>query len=168
MPFSSVLSKISTKNKCPTNATLFTWLCTSLLSLINIGSTTAFNAFLSLATIGFYFSYGIPILMFLMRRFNSERPIQFGPWTLGKLGILCNVLSIAFCIFLVIFLPFPTILPVTAQNMNYAVVVFAGVLIFSLIDWFVRGKKRYTGPIREVGSETSSEVVHQTEYPEKL
>jgi len=101
--------------------------------------------------------------MFAIRRFNHERPIDFGPWSLGKIGLTCNILAIAFCIFLIIFLPFPTILPVTAQNMNYAVVVFAGVIIISLIDWVVRGRKRYTGPIKEVGSETSSEVVQQNE-----
>jgi amino acid transporter len=147
---------------------LLTWLCTSLLSLINIGSTTAFNALLSLATIGFYFSYGIPILMFFIRRFSTARPIEFGPWTLGKLGIPVNMLAMAFCLFLVIFLPFPTVLPVTAQNMNYASVVFAGVILFSLIDWIIRGRKRYTGPIREVRSETSSDVIQQTDMEEKI
>ena len=52
LPFSSYISHITPWNKCPTRATLLTWTCTSLLSLINIGSTTAFNAFLSLATLG--------------------------------------------------------------------------------------------------------------------
>jgi choline transport protein len=135
--------------------------------LINIGSTTAFNALLSLATIGFYFSYGIPILMFFIRRFSRERPIEFGPWNMGKFGMAVNILAIAFCIFLIIFLPFPTILPVTAQNMNYASVVFIGVILFSGVDWLVRGRNRYTGPIREISSETSSEVVHQSVVEEK-
>ena len=97
--------------------------------------------------------------MFFIRRFSTERPIEFGPWNLGKLGIAINILAIAFCLFLVVFLPFPTSLPVTALNMNYASVVFAGVILFSLVDWFVRGRKRYTGPIREIRSETSSELV---------
>ena len=159
LPFSSFLSHLTPSNKCPTRTTVLTWLCTCLLSLINIGSTTAFNALLSLATIGFYFSYGIPILMFFIRRFSTERPIEFGPWNLGRLGIAINILAMAFCLFLVIFLPFPTALPVTAQNMNYASVVFLGVILFSLVDWFIRGRKRYTGPIREIRSETSSELV---------
>lgn len=106
--------------------------------------------------------------MFFIRRFSTARPIEFGPWTLGKLGIAVNMLAMAFCLFLVIFLPFPTILPVTAQNMNYASVVFVGVILFSLIDWIVRGRKRYTGPIREVRSETSSDVIQQTDMDEKI
>jgi len=165
LPFSDFLSHLTPSNKCPTRTTMLTWLITSLLSLINIGSTTAFNALLSLATIGFYFSYGIPISMFFLRRFSADHPIEFGPWTMGKLGIGVNILAIAFCLFLILFLPFPTILPVTAQNMNYASVVFIGVILFSMVDWIVRGRKRYTGPIREIkskdSSEDSSEVIQQ-------
>ena len=158
MPFSGFLAHITPWNKCPTRATLFTWTCTCLLSLINIGSTTAFNAFLSLATIGFYFSYGLPIAIFACRRFSTDRPIEFGPWHLGKFGLTINILSVAFCIFLIVFLPFPPVLPVTAQNMNYAGVLFLGVVLFALVDWVVRGRKRYVGPIKEVSSEGSSEV----------
>jgi choline transport protein len=106
--------------------------------------------------------------MFAIRRFSNDRPIQFGPWNLGKIGLAVNILAISFCIFLIIFLPFPVILPVTAQNMNYASVVFMGVILFSFVDWVVRGRKRYTGPIREVRSETSSEVIHQDVLDEKI
>ena len=90
---------------------------------------------------------------------------------MGKWGMVANILALAFCLFLIIFLPFPTILPVTAQNMNYASVVFIGVILFSMVDWLVRGRKRYTGPIREIrgegSSENSSEVVQQEMAGEK-
>lgn len=106
--------------------------------------------------------------MFLIRRFSYERPIEFGPWNMGKLGMAVNILALAFCTFLIIFLPFPTVLPVTAQNMNYASVVFIGVIVFALVDWVIRGRKRYTGPIREIRSETSSDLIHQTATDEKI
>ena len=86
---------------------------------------------------------------------------------MGKLGMGANILAMAFCVFLILFLPFPVVLPVTAQNMNYASVVFIGVILFSMVDWLVRGRKRYTGPIREVRSESSSEVVQQRVLDEK-
>ena len=87
---------------------------------------------------------------------------------MGKiLGMTVNILAIAFCVFLILFLPFPVYLPVTAQNMNYASVVFLGVIIFSMCDWIVRGRKKYQGPIRETRSETSSEVDQQTVLDEK-
>ena len=159
LPFSTFFSHITPWNKCPTRAVILTGTVTSLLALINIGSTTAFNAFLSLATIGFYFSYGIPIVLFLIRRFNKVDPIVFGPWRMGHmLGVITNVLAIMFCIFLVIFLPFPTVLPVTAQNMNYASPIFIGVILIALTDYVFRGHKKFVGPIRETRSEVSSET----------
>jgi choline transport protein len=119
----------------------------SALSLVNVGSTTAFNALVSLSTLGLYCSYGIPILIFAIRRFNGDDRIEFGPWNLGRAGFAINVVAIVFCIFLVIFMSFPTELPVTANNMNYASVLFTAVIGFALVYYFVAGKKRYTGPV---------------------
>lgn len=33
--------------------------------------------------------------------------------------------------------------------MNYAIVYLFGILFFSLLYWFVRGRKYYTGPLIE-------------------
>jgi len=170
LPFSGFFSHITSWNKCPTNAVIAIWVAVSLLSLINIGSTAAFNALISLSTLGFYFSYAIPISMFAIRRHSKSNPIRFGPWTMGKVGEVVNILAIAFCIFLIIFLPFPSVLPVTGENMNYASPVFVFVMGFAIINYFVRGRKRFVGPIREVGIETSSEaetIDHESVTAEK-
>jgi hypothetical protein len=79
-----------------------------------------------------------------------------------------NVLAIAFCIFLIIFLPFPPVLPVTGTNMNYASPVFIAVMLFAIVNYYVRARRRFTGPIKEVTSETSSEnVAHESIVAEK-
>jgi len=170
LPFSRTVSHITSWNQCPTNAVLITFTITCLLSLINIGSTTAFNALLALANIGFYFSYAIPILVFAMRRFNTADPIRFGPWRMpGSVGLPVNILAVVFCVFIVIFVTFPPMLPVTGENMNYAAPVFVGVMGFAIIDYFIEGKRRYVGPIKEVRSQDSSEIVEHAEVfgPEK-
>ena len=41
-------------------------------------------------------------------------------------------------------------MPVTAENMNYASLVFGGAMIFSGIAWYVYGKDRYHGPTSEL------------------
>ena len=105
LPFSGELAYVSPETKCPTYAVLLLFACVCILSLINIGSTTAFNALISLTSLGFYFSYCIPILMFTIRRFNRKNPITFGPWTMGRIGLVVNILAICFCVFLIIFLP---------------------------------------------------------------
>jgi choline transport protein len=168
LPFSKVFAHISPVNRCPTNAIILLFVCVSLLSLINIGSTTAFNALISLTTLGFYFSYAIPTVMFAIRRYSVSNPIRFGPWTMGRIGLAVNILAICFCIFLIIFLPFPPYLPVTGTNMNYASPVFAAVMIFATLNYIVRARKKFTGPIKEISSETSSEEVpHESVAPEK-
>ncbi|KIW68325.1 hypothetical protein PV04_04278 [Phialophora macrospora] len=168
LPFSKIFARISSRNKCPTNAVILLFVCVTLLSLINIGSTTAFNALISLTTLGFYFSYAIPTVMFAIRRYNVSNPIVFGPWTMGKFGLAVNILAVAFCIFLIIFLPFPPFLPVTGENMNYASPVFGAVMILATLNYVLRARKKFTGPIKEVSSETSSEEVpHESVMPEK-
>lgn len=167
LPFSSFLAHINPHYKAPFRAVFLNFIVSVLLSLINIGSTTAFNALLSLATLALYCSYLLPIAVFVSRRFSKSNPIVFGPWSMGKFGLAVNLVASAFCIFLIIFLPFPPVLPVTAVNMNWAAPVFIAVMLFAVADWVVRGKGRFVGPIRETGSEASSEVGTQGVLDEK-
>ena len=169
LPFSRVFSKISDRSRCPTNAVILLSVCVFILALINIGSTTAFNAFISLTTLGYYFSYAIPTVMFAIRRFNTSNPIRFGPWTMGKIGLIVNILAVAFCVFLIIFLPFPPYLPVTGTNMNYAAPVFIFVMICATLNYILRARKKFIGPIKEISvSETSSaNIQHESVAPEK-
>lgn len=122
----------------------------ALLSLINIASTTAFNAILSLSTLALYISYIIPISLLLVKRVRREH-IPFGPWKLGVLGMPINIAALVYGVFVCIFLPFPPYQPVTARNMNYCGPVIGVVLAFAAGDWFVEGRSRFVGPVREVG-----------------
>lgn len=120
-----------------------------LLSLINIGSSTAFNAIISLSTVSLYVSYLIPISCLVLKRFSGEK-IAWGPWTLGRFGPAINIFALVYGVFICIFLPFPSQRPVTAVNMNYAAPVMGVVIVFAVTDWFVRGSKVYVGPRREI------------------
>ena len=51
----------------------------------------------------------------------------------------------------------PVALPVTPQSMNYASVVFAGFASISVLWYFVRGRKSFTGP--PVGVDVSPDDV---------
>lgn len=120
-----------------------------LLSLINIASTTALTAMFALTTSTLYISYLIPIILLVMKRIRKE-PIAFGPWTLGRWGMPVNLFSIVFGTFVIIFVPFPPVLPVTAENMNYCGPVFVGLIILLIFDWMVRGRITFTGPLKEL------------------
>ena len=120
-----------------------------LLGLVNIGSSTAFNALTSLALIGHYTSYLMPITLLVVRRFGAKE-IPFGPFTLGKWGLPINLFAIAYSGLLVVIMVFPPYQPLTAENMNYSSLIFGSVLLTSFILWFVYGKRVYGGPVREV------------------
>lgn len=78
---------------------------------------------------------------------------MIGPFSLGKYGLPINLFAMLYGTFICIFLPFPPNLPVTGSNMNYASPVFAFVLLFALAGWFLGGRDRFAGPIREVSSD---------------
>ncbi len=84
-----------------------------------------------------------------IRRFNKTH-IPFGPWTLGRFGLLINCLSIIFSLLTVTFMVLPPYQPVNAENMNYASTVLGIVIIVSATSWFTVGRGVYTGPVREV------------------
>jgi choline transport protein len=122
---------------------------TALLSLINIGSSTAFNAIISLSTIALYLSYLIPISCLVLKRLSGGK-ILWGPWTLGRFGLAVNIFALVYGVFICVFLPFPSQQPVEAVNMNYAAPVLGFVLLFAVVDWVFRGRGVYVGPRREV------------------
>ena len=151
--------------RIPIRAISLVTLVIVLLSLINIGSSTALNAILSLSTWALYISYLIPITILLLKRVRTPHSITYGPFRLGRFGPLINTYAIIYGVFICIFLPFPPYRPVTKVNMNYAARVFVGVLLFGVCDWFLRGRKRFVGPLREVaegeiqGDRTDESVV---------
>jgi amino acid transporter len=159
LPFARHLSKVEKKRSIPTTSILATTFFLALLGLINIGSTSAFNAILSLATVGLQISYLMPIILLLWRRARSPSTLLYGPFQLGKAGFSINIVAVLYLTFTCIFLLFPPYQPVTPQNMNYASLVLGVVLVFSIFYWIWRGGKRYSGPIIELESFPRLEVL---------
>ena len=101
------------------------WLCTlvSILpGLLDLASPIAANAIFSLCAIALDSSYIIPI--FLRRVYHDHPEVMFkpGPFTLGNgfLGKAFNWTCIFWTLFVCVIFSFPTVLPITKQNMNYA------------------------------------------------
>jgi choline transport protein len=133
----------------------------ALLCLINVASSTALGAIISIGTAAIVISYTIPIILLVRKRLYRE-PIPFGPWTLGRWGLAVNVYGAAFGIFISVFALFPTIIPVTVENMNYAGPVIMLLIIIAGIDWAVRGKYAFKGPLREMIAEEEVEDEQRT------
>lgn len=63
---------------------------------------------------------------------------------------------------------FPTVRPVTGDNMNYAIVFLAAVLIASTAYWYIGGRKWYTGPLVEAKVVNDSDADSNTATKTKL
>jgi len=129
----------------PVNALALISVISFLLSFIYIGSSTAFDAIIALSAFGLHVSYICPIFFFMIWKIRGKA--EMGPFSLGKWGLLINLLSLGYLLYVVMWMPFPTILPVTAANMNYAGPVFLVILFGALLDWAISGRKRFEVPI---------------------
>lgn len=146
LPFSSFFGAVHPTLKMPLNALGLVGTCIFLLAIINIGSSTAFNAFISLPALALYISYFFPIFFFFMKRISSNPP-AYGPFRLGKAGIPINLFAMCYVIFIVVWMPFPTVLPVTGTNMNYAGPLVLAVILLAICDWVISGRKRFQVPV---------------------
>jgi choline transport protein len=149
LPFPKFFARVSPRFNVPVNAILLAAVLQAILSLIFIGNTTAFNAFIALSTVGINLSYCLPVFLYLVYgRWNLK--IEKGPFNLGRFGPFVNFVAVCWTAFLTIFLMFPSYQPVTPENMNYAVVILAFVFVFATVLWFAWGRKVFTGPVTEV------------------
>lgn len=147
LPFSKWISSVSTTKQLPVNSIILTCVITCLLSLINIGSATAFNAIISVQVVAIMLTYGISMCCVLYRRTAHPELIPKARWSLGKFGVPVNCIGIVYVSFTFFWSFWPNETPVTPENMNWAVVLFSGVFFISLLMYIVKGRHVYKGPV---------------------
>ena len=127
------------------------WLPTCIamvLSLLNMGSHTAFSVFVALSTLGLYQSYLVAIGCMVYARWRGG--VENVGWSLGRWGIAINVVAMIYSAHTIVFLAFPFGLPVNAATMNYALPINAAVFIIALGLWFGWAKDNWKGESEEV------------------
>jgi len=144
LPFSGFWSKVNDTTGTPVNAVWLVVLFCAILNLIGIGSTKTSTAIFNLCAPCLDLSY---IAVLIAHQVYADK-VKFieGPFSLGKWSKPLNMLAISWVLFISVVLFFPTSKPVTATNMNYAIVVAGFVGLFSLTWWWAGARKKYTGP----------------------
>ena len=148
LPFSGFLSHVDKRTALPLRSIGFCAIISAIIGLINIGSTVAFNAIVSLTIAGLFISYLTVICLMMIKRVKRET-IEFGPWSLGWAGLPINALSACFLILSVFFSFFPPATPVTLLTMNWSCLMWGGSTLIGLAYYAVLGRKIYHGPIVE-------------------
>lgn len=139
IPLSGLWSRLDARHGTPIWALALTTAVEMLLGLINLGSSSAFLAFVSVGVVSLAVSYGIPITISL---FHRRREVNAARWTMGRaVGPVVNVVAVAFILFELVLFSMPTVLPTTAASMNYAIVVFLGFMVISAIWYAVHARK---------------------------
>ncbi|KAK7425034.1 hypothetical protein QQZ08_008310 [Neonectria magnoliae] len=94
-PFDHYFSKVNKDHQIPVRAVVLITVLQMVLGFIYIGNTTAFNAILSMAIIGMYASYMLPIIYMLVFGRKNLTFSEYGPFKLGPvLGPTLNVVSL--------------------------------------------------------------------------
>lgn len=118
------------------------------MALINIGSSAAFNAFISLIVTSYYCSFVLAASVMLHKRLTTPDPaLPGGPFKLGRAGIPVTVLAIAYSEFGAFFSAWPASPNPDAESMNYDILGFGATVIFNPSFWFFYGRKYYQGPV---------------------
>ena len=119
------------------------------MSLINIGSTVAFNAMLSLSTIALMATYTISVGCITLKRIRNE-PLPQTRWSLGKFGMPINVISLIYSLWSFFWSFWPNSYSVNAANFNWACVLFVGLMGLSGLLYAVYARNVYEGPVVKV------------------
>jgi amino acid transporter len=118
---------------------------TICLSFINIGSTAALSAIFSVSNGSLVSSYIVTISCMIWRRFHS--PLPPARFSLGKYGLFLNIVSICFLLPIFVFSFFPSTSRPTLASMNWGVVIYCSVIIFSTLHYhFGGGRQSYQPP----------------------
>jgi amino acid transporter len=142
VPASSFWHRINKRTRTPTNSIWLAAIGAFILGLPYLYSPVAYFAITSIAVIGLYVAYIIPVFLRLM----AGDKFKEGPWTLGRwsrpIGIVATIwVAIVFVLFML-----PQAFPITITSFNYTPVVFLVVLGGAAIWYFASAHKWFKGP----------------------
>ncbi|EMT72227.1 Choline transport protein [Fusarium odoratissimum] len=148
VPFHSRLEMVDSRLDVPLAAHMTNTALVAIVGCIYMASTTAFNAMIIACIVFPNLSYAVPILSLL---YHGRTNLIHGPFWLGRLGLVCNIVALLWIIFTLVFYSFPAVMPVSTGNMNYVCAIYGLVGIIISIDWFSRGKKVYRSAMNAEG-----------------
>ncbi|KAL6186537.1 hypothetical protein ACLB2K_042657 [Fragaria x ananassa] len=146
MPFSPIWHKVN-KHEVPINAVWLSALISFCMALTSLGSLVAFNAMVSIATIGLYIAYALPIFFRVTLARKSFVP---GPFNLGRCGILVGWIAVLWVAIISVLFSLPVAYPISNETLNYTPVAVGGLLIITVFAWVFSARHWFKGPITNI------------------
>jgi amino acid transporter len=138
LPGSRLWAKVNVRTGTPTNSIWFCVVLSILLALPALFNQTAYLAVTSIAVIGLYIAYVVPV--FLRRRAEHFTP---GPWNLGRWSPVIGWVAVVWVCVIVVMFVLPPSKPITVDTFNYAPIAVLVVFLFATISWFLGGRNRF-------------------------
>jgi amino acid permease (GABA permease) len=142
VPGSTLWHRINKRTGTPTNSIWFAVVFAFILGLPYIWSPVAYAAVTSIAVIGLYIAYIIPIYL----RLKAKDRFEAGPWNLGRKTYVIGWIATAWVAIITVIFILPQFSPITLHTFNYSIVAVGVVLLFAGGWWFISAKNWFTGP----------------------
>jgi amino acid permease (GABA permease) len=157
LPGSAFFHRINKRTRTPTNSIWLATVGAFILGVPYLWSTVAYAAVTSIAVIGLYIAYAIPILL---RLINDENFVA-GPWHLGRWSKPIGWIAVVWVVFISILFVLPQVSPVTVSTFNYASVATGAVLLGAGGWWLASAHKWFTGPKVQGSAEELAAIEHE-------
>ncbi|XBI32348.1 hypothetical protein VPH35_055811 [Triticum aestivum] len=113
----------------------------------SLGSQVAFQTMLSIAALGLYISYALPIFF---RVTTARRSFIPGPFHLGRYRVIICWAAVLWVAFVTVLFSLPVAYPVAKEDFNYTLVAVGGVLLRTVGSWVFHARFWFKGPIINV------------------
>ncbi|XP_077219841.1 bidirectional amino acid transporter 1 isoform X2 [Tasmannia lanceolata] len=146
MPFSAFWHKVN-KQEVPINAVWLSAVVSFCMALTSLGSQVAFQAMVSIATIGLYIAYALPIFFRVTLARKSFVP---GPFSLGRYGVIVGWIAVLWVATISVLFSLPVAYPITKNSLNYTPVAVGGLLILTVSSWILSARHWFKGPVTNI------------------
>lgn len=161
VPASQFWHRINHHTRTPTNSIWLAAVGAFILGLPYLWSPVAYFAVTSIAVIGLYIAYGIPILL----RLRAGDRFQRGPWHLGRWSVPVGITAVVWIAFIAILFVLPQAFPVSFTTFNYAIVAVAAVALGTGAWWLASARHWFTGPKVQGSEEQLAAIEAELEVP---
>jgi amino acid transporter len=141
VPFHNVWHSLD-HGRTPRNAIILAAVAAFVLAIPTVWNFAAYVAVTSIATIGLYIAYGLPILLRVL-----AKDFKPGPWHLGAWSKPIGWIAVIWVVVISVLFMLPTAIPITALTFNYASVTVLGTLLIVGVWWLVGARYWFKGPV---------------------
>uniref|UniRef100_A0A0D3EYL1 Amino acid permease n=1 Tax=Oryza barthii TaxID=65489 RepID=A0A0D3EYL1_9ORYZ len=146
MPLSRVWHRVDSR-EVPLNVVWLSVAVAFVMALTSLGSQVAFQAMVSVTTLGLYIAYALPVFF---RVTTARKSFVPGPFHLGRYGLVVGWMAVVWVATVTVLFSLPVAYPVAKETFNYTPVAVGGVLLLSLVAWVFHARFWFQGPVTNV------------------